>query len=359
MELEHYPDKLFTHHLLCGIKYGFHTGITNQLQLQTFTSTNLLSASQDPDTVSELLDKELEEKFWIGPFLESPFPMYRISPLGVVQHKYSFKKRLIVDLSAPHDNPIHSSLNSLINKDDYSLTYVRIDDAITIINELGQGSWLCKVDVKAAFKILPIHPSLWPLHGVEWQNKMYFATRLVFGSRSSPKIFDYLAQAIEWIAIHNYGIKHVLHLLDDFLTIDPPDSEPNRTMALMSHIFNILCVPVASHKTIGPVTQLEYLGIILDTNKMEARLPLDKMNRIKNLLDQFSHRRTCIKRELLSLIGHLVFASRVVFPGRTFISRLIEATKKVKQLHYRVTLTKDCQDNIHMWGYLLNNWNGI
>lgn len=345
--------------MISGLKYGFHTGINNQMLWQTFKSKNLLSACQDPESVSELLSKEVHDNYWIGPFDKSPFDMYRISPLGVVEHKYSFKKRLIVDLSAPHDNPIHASLNDLINKDDYSLHYVKIDDAVAIIKQLGQGSWLCKVDVKAAFKNIPIHPSLWPLHGVEWQNKFYFATRLVFGSRSSPKIFDCLAQAIEWIAIHNYGIKNILHLLDDFLTIDHPDSEPDRTMALLSHIFNILGMPLAHHKTVGPVTELEYLGIILDTRKMEARLPLDKMKRIADMLGWFSHQRTCVKRELLSLIGHLVFASRVVKPGRTFISRLIEATKKVKELHYRVTLTKDCQDDIHMWYYLLSHWNGI
>ena len=47
-------------------------------------------------------------------------------------------------------------------------------------------------------------------------------TRLVFGSSSSPNIFDWLSQAICWIAQHNYGIKFMLHLLDDFLTLDPP-----------------------------------------------------------------------------------------------------------------------------------------
>ncbi len=357
--MKEYPDKLFTSYLISGLRYGFHTGIQNQSRVQTHIANNLLSAKNDPDAVSELLFKEVQAKYWIGPFRDSPFDVYRISPLGVVQHKYSLKKRLIVDLSAPHDNAIHPSLNELIVKEDYSLTYVKIDDAISIIKKLGQGAWLCKVDIKAAFKNLPILPSLWPYHGVQWKNNMFFATRLVFGSRSSPKIFDCLAQAVEWIAINNYGIRHMLHLLDDFLTIECPDAEPDRNMALLSHIFNVLGIPLAQHKSVGPVNRLEYLGIILDTCKMQACLPLDKKTRILDLLDHFLHKRTCIKRELLSLIGHLVFASRVIIPGRTFISRLIEASKKVKELHHRVTLTKDSQSDILMWGVLLKNWNGI
>ena len=46
--------------------------------------------------------------------------------------------------------------------------------------------------------------------------------RLVFMSRSSPKIFDLLSKAICWILINNYSVQHVLHLLDDFVTIDNP-----------------------------------------------------------------------------------------------------------------------------------------
>ena len=57
--------------------------------------------------------------------------------------KYSGKKRLIVDLSSPHDDLSHSSINDLIDKDACSLTYVRIDDAIKAIQQHGKGALLC------------------------------------------------------------------------------------------------------------------------------------------------------------------------------------------------------------------------
>ena len=53
---------------------------------------------------------------------------------------------------------------------------------------------------------------------------------LVFGSRSSPKIFDTLSQAICWIATHVYKIDNILYLLDDFLQIDHPESLADRTI---------------------------------------------------------------------------------------------------------------------------------
>ena len=45
-----------------------------------------------------------------------------------------------MDLSAPHDNQIHQSLNEMVDKDEFSLSYVKLDTAIKIIQEKGLGS---------------------------------------------------------------------------------------------------------------------------------------------------------------------------------------------------------------------------
>ena len=128
-----------------------------------------------------------------------------------------------------------------------------------------------------AFKQIPFHPSLWHLYGVKWNGEYFFYTRLVFGSRSSPKMFDWLSQAICWmLAHHNYGIDFILHLLDDFLTVDSPNVTADRTMAILSLIFNRLHIPIAPHKTVGPTVELQYLGIILNTSTMQATFPKEK-----------------------------------------------------------------------------------
>ena len=216
-----------------------------------------------------------------------------------------------------------------------------VDDAIARIKEKGRGSWLCKTDIKDAFKLLPIHPSLWPFHGIKWQGKCYYYTRLVFGSRSSPKIFDTLSVAVCWIATNVFGISTILHLLDDFLTIDPPDILAERTMALITLLFSKSQIPIAPNKTIGPTKCVEYSGIILDTEDMEARLPLDKVHRVLGFFQEFRGKKSCTERELLSLLGHLNFASRVVRPGRSFVSYLIKLSTTVTELHHHVRLTAE------------------
>ncbi|CAG2198379.1 unnamed protein product [Mytilus edulis] len=188
----------------------------------------------------------------------------------------------------PHENADHPSLNELIDKEEFSLQYVTIDDAIHLIKKLGSKSWLIKTDITDAFKIMPLKQDLWPFHGIQWDNKFYFFKRLVFGCRSSPKIFDTLSTAICWIAQNKYGIKNILHLLDDFLVIEPLEANAQATMTRLLNMFKELGIPLSAKKTEGPCVVLEYLDISLDTNKMEARLPREKIVRIKEIIDSFN-----------------------------------------------------------------------
>jgi hypothetical protein len=161
-----------------------------------------------------------------------------------------------------------------------------------------------------------------------------------------PQIVDTISQTVCYIAERNYKIKHILHLLDDFLTIDHPHDDEERTMALMMTIFKRLNIPIAKQKTLGPVTFLEYLGIILDSEKMEARLPTVKVESICDFIHKLMNKSSCSNRELLQLLGRFNFASRVILPGRPFVSYLIDLSTTVKELTDFVHLSKECKTGL-------------
>ena len=92
----------------------------------------------------------------------------------------------------------------------------------------------------------------------------------------------------------------------------------------------------------GPLTCIKYLIIILDTDKLEARLLQEKVDIIFNFINKVLQQLSCTKRELLQLLRHLSFASRVIVPGRSFVSYLIDLSTKVKELHYYVNFRKQC-----------------
>ncbi len=62
---------------------------------------------------------------------------------------------------------------------------------------------------------------------------------------------------------------------------------------------------IAAHKTEGPTKVVVFLGIELDTEAVTLRLPDEKLQRLQREIRRWSGRKTCAKRELLSLIGQL------------------------------------------------------
>ena len=236
----------------------------------------------------------------MGPFKTPPFPVYRISPIGIATRKYSGKKRLIVDLSSPHNTHI-PSINSLIPSHDFSMKYSTVTHAINLIHLTGPGSLLSKADITNAFKVLPIHPDYWPYFGVQWKGQYYFAVRLTFGCKSSPKIFNSLSEALCWILTNNHAIPHLVHLLDDFLIVEPPSPPPAHGLSTLKTVFSDLGVPLSDEKTIGPATSIEFLGITLDTVSFKASLPQEKLDRITLLIQNYLITPHCTKQQLLAL----------------------------------------------------------
>ena len=75
-----------------------------------------------------------------GPFSSFPLPNFQCHPVGVVPKKHSSEWRTIYHLSFPEGD----SINDHIHKDKYSLQYVRVDDAIRILQRLGKGAFMAK-----------------------------------------------------------------------------------------------------------------------------------------------------------------------------------------------------------------------
>ena len=78
---------------------------------------------------------------------------------------------------------------------------------------------------------------------------------------------------------------------------------------------------VAEEKTMGPSTLLLLLGIELDSEGLQLRLPPEKLEKLRQLVGSWRKRKGCSKRELQSLAGHLNHVYKVVRPGRIEVSQ--------------------------------------
>ena len=108
----------------------------------------------------------------------------------------------------------------------------------------------------------------------------------------------------------------------------------------------------------GPSTSLEYLGILLDSASLEALLPPDKLQDIHSALNQWMARQQSSKQELLSLIGTLSFAAKVVPAGRTFLRRMIDLSTTADTLQETITLSEEFRLDLHWWRTFATPWDG-
>ena len=179
-----------------------------------------------------------------------------------------------------------------------------------------------------------------------WDQKFYFDKRLAIGGRFSPFEFDKLPTTVEWICQYKCLMEYIFHLLDDFLTIEPPGDTPT-ALGILKLVFHQLGIPLVPHKCVGPTYCLEFQGITLDTLQMEACLSPTKIQKLMNLVTSFRRRKKCTKRELLRLIGSFSFAARVVVPGQTFLLHMTRLSCTVKRLDHFIYL-KGFRDDLDL-----------
>ena len=208
-------------------------------------------------------------------------------------------------------SPLWRSVNDYISPLLCSLSYASVEDAATFVWKAGQGALLAKLDIKSAYGNIPMHPDDRHLLGIQWRDRLFIDTCLPFGLCSAPKISNATADALEWIIANEDEslVEFVIHYLDDFLFGGIPNSDTyKRSLDLALHLCDRLGFLVMTENVFGPSTLLEFLGFVIDTTAMEMRLPEEKLRHLKSLLEGWISRKSCTKRELLSLIGSLQHA---------------------------------------------------
>ena len=109
------------------------------------------------------------------------------------------------------------------------------------------------LDVKSAFRLSPVRPSEHHLLGMQWRGHFYFNRILPFGLHSAPFIFNALTDTVEWLAYVGGGGG------------GSPTCTTTWTTSSWLGLCSMLGIPLAEDKLAGPTTELEYLGILLDS----------------------------------------------------------------------------------------------
>lgn len=268
-----HPDWELANLLQRGITSGFRVGLdAGQSQLQS-RKHNLLSAAEHPEEIDSYIQKEVAAGRVVK--VSSPEEADRLgihcSPFGVIPKKNKPNQwRLIVDLSSPEGHSINDGIDSELAK----LSYTSVDQAVAQVLKLGRGALMAKMDIKRAYRNVPVHQDDRYLLGMRWRGEVYLDMALPFNLRSAPIIFLTLADMLQWIMAEK-GASWLIHYMDDYFTAGqgPPGSP---TCKKNTEIMNELCeevgLPIDHGKDEGPATTIDFLGIQLDSVAMQIQI---------------------------------------------------------------------------------------
>ena len=91
---------------------------------------------------------------------------------------------------------------------------------------------------------------------------------------------------------------------------------------------------------------------------MTVRLPPRKLHELQDLIRSWVGRKSCVRKELESLVGKLAHAARVVKPGKTFMRRLFEVLGGARLSHHHIRINSSLRSDILWWDTFLATWNG-
>ena len=184
-ELISHPDQVFVTQLIHNLEHGCAIGYSGPQF--SHCCNNLSSAFQQP---SVALASECSAGRILEPFQSPPLPNLRCSGLGVIP-KHDSGWCTIYHLSAPHG----SSINDYIDPEQYSLSYCSVNDAFAIVNTLGKGALMVKIDLK----MHSVSSRSGQRTGTYLAYVGYIDTCLPFGLCSALFLFNQLSTANHWI----------------------------------------------------------------------------------------------------------------------------------------------------------------
>ena len=129
--------------------------------------------------------------------------------------------------------------------------------------------------------------------------------------------------------LRNRGIK-IINYLDDFLILSDTKTQNWLDLDTTINLLTILGFDINWDKVSPPTQKITFLGIHIDAVSRSLALPVEQITELKHLLLMWLGKKRCKRRNLLSLLGRLNWACRVIMGGRTFVRCLIDLSKSVK-----------------------------
>ena len=303
------------------------------------------------DTDKHFIDKinsELAARRVRGPFGSLP-DYVKVSPFYVIPKSTPGKFRLIHNLSSPRGK----SVNECIDPNMRSVSYCRCLDVAAFLSAKPESEvwYMAKVDMKDAYRCVPVYPGDWKYLGMRYKDKYFVDTCLPMGCASSCFLFQSISDAIAWMFERNNPDCKCFNYLDNFLILADSNDRCKHALDCFVAMLEFLGFPVSYEKTIPPGTEVEFLGLTINSCNLSFSVPdqerLKTMTQISHFVSKSLQRVHCIQK----MVGKLTFLCATFLAGRCLLASLHEQLRGVLSSEgwYWRRVTKDIRADLRVW----------
>ena len=240
--------------------------------------------------------------------------------------------------------------------------HFKMEGLPTLQDLLRQGDWLVKVDLKDAYFTVPVHPDHHPHLRFVIEGVTYQFTCLPFGLACAPWVFTKLMKTVVTF-LRSWGFRMIIYI-DDILVMAESATLVRQHLVVLVHLLQCLGFLINFKKLVmSPTQELEFLGMVVNTNTLIVSLPADKIRQIRSEATRIFDMASFSARLLSHFLGKLNAATQAVAPAPLFFRYLqqdLQSALAHGNQDYETLLSPSCQakEELVWWQENLSKWNG-
>ena len=286
-----------------------------------------------------------------------------VNPVGAVEKGSSTpenpKVRIIVDASSGGKISINSRIAKSTLADDEAPPYLSNQVIASTLLAAGPAAVYSLTDIKSAFNNIALDPSNYRFSVILFEGLYYCQTRLGFGYRSAPDIFEVTMAAVDKIAHSTHNLL-ILRIVDDVLNVDAPDVAALHA-TIMRDLLARYGLPVAAEKNVNQASAVKFNGLLWTAPTLSVTIPQAKIADIRSCIAQALASHPPTLESIESITGKLQAVTCVLPDGKAhlqFLYRMMAVSKLKARSRGRAALfvaTTDSRAELSWWLARLNH----
>ncbi|KAI7936620.1 hypothetical protein MJO28_015519 [Puccinia striiformis f. sp. tritici] len=296
--------------------------------------------------------KEVAAGRMFGPYsveqLTARFKFFWINPLGAVVNGDG-SVRPVNDLSFPRNVPGTPSVNSFVNKEDYSTTWDDFKIISRFLRKQEHPLMLAIFDWEKAYRQIPTAKSQWPYLMIRnFDNQILIDTRIAFGGVASCGSFGRPADVWQQIMLKEFDLMGAFQWVDNNLFIKKPES--NLTLDHIIRRSEELGVKTNPSKVSPFKEEQKYIGFIWNATHKTVRLPEDKkLQRIQQVKEFLAPDASFTFKQVEQMASQLNHVSYMLPQLRCYLNGLYRWMNGWVHKNIELTLPANARDDLEMW----------